>query len=65
MKWIMPLPFLILLAMLTLSPYSAVQREINGSIQMCSAELTQALNYNFEQLGSEQRINLCEAMAES
>ncbi|SFF81415.1 glutathione peroxidase [Neptunomonas qingdaonensis] len=60
MKWIMPLPFLMLLAMLTLSPYSTAQKEIKVSSQACSAELRQALNYNFKRLGQDQQVNLCD-----
>ena len=61
MKWLMPLPFLMLLAMLTLSPYSTAQKDTKTASQSCSAELRQVLNYNFKMLGKELEVNLCDA----
>ena len=51
---------LMLLAMLTLSPYSNAENEATSKEVNCSAAARQTLNYNFSLLGTEQQINLCD-----
>ncbi|SIS41685.1 glutathione peroxidase [Neptunomonas antarctica] len=60
MKHALPLTAILLLAMLTLSPYSTANNETNQQGSACSATSTQALNYSFLLLGTEQPINLCD-----
>ena len=60
MKYSLPIAAVLLLAMLTLSPYSRANNETNPKNTGCSGASIQALNYSFSLLGSKQQVNLCE-----
>ena len=60
MKYSLPLAATLLLALLTLSPYSNANNETNQEEKNCSTTARQALNYNFSLLGTEQQVNLCD-----
>jgi glutathione peroxidase len=63
MKYSLPLAAVLLLAMLTLSPYSTANSEANLKRGSCSDTSMQVLNYSFSLLGNEQQVNLCETYA--
>ena len=60
MKYSLPLAAMLLLAMLTLSPYSTANNETGQKATGCSATAREVLNYNVSLLGSEQQVNLCD-----
>ena len=59
MKHSLSFAALLLLAMLTIAPYSNASTD-NDKVSGCTATSKQALDYSFSLLGTDQKVNLCD-----
>ncbi|MDO6564365.1 glutathione peroxidase [Amphritea sp. 1_MG-2023] len=60
MKYSLSITALLLLNMLTVSPYSSADSPTETKDQACAASAKHLLDYNFSVLGSQQQVNLCD-----